>query len=159
MPRHHRPRHERRRTSSSLRFVDHAALERILEPLLPDPADRAFVIRCVLDEGPIHHRGANYVLLMLLAKLAAPVTPVPGRTASITMHLPPHLLEEADDDPGAHAYPIRLPLEPLEALAGGDAVAVEAMVDCLGDGPPQHALANALMVALIDAALRARGGG
>ena len=65
------------------------------------------------------------------------------------MRLPPHLADEADED----QFPLRLALRPLELLAPAGSPELEAMVDCLTDGPPQHSLANAAMVALIDALL------
>ena len=66
------------------------------------------------------------------------------------MRLPPHLAEAAED---SH-YPLRLPLDALRVLAGGDTARLDAMVDCLTDGPPQHALANVVMVSLLDRLLQ-----
>jgi hypothetical protein len=51
-------------------FIDAEALGKALAPWLPDAAERDFVLRCVFDEGPAHHRGSNAVLLGLLLKLA-----------------------------------------------------------------------------------------
>ena len=31
----------------------------LLEPWIPGATDREFVVRCILDEGPIHHRGSS----------------------------------------------------------------------------------------------------
>lgn len=137
--------------SRGLSFVDEQALAAALAPLVPDAGDRAFVVRCLVGEGPIHHRGANYVLLILLARaasqrghalLAAEGVPVP-------MRLPPHLAHAADDG----TYPLALPTRALRELAGGDAHSLEAMIDCLTDGPPQHALANVAMMTLIESLL------
>lgn len=137
--------------SRGLSFVDESRLAAALAPLVPDAGDRDFILRCLVGEGPIHHRGANYVLLSLLARaasrlgasLAAPVgEPVP-------MRLPPHLAATATDG----SYPLALPTRALRDLAGGDARSLEAMIDCLTDGPPQHALANVAMLALIEGLL------
>jgi hypothetical protein len=136
------------------RFVDRPRIDRLLAPLVPDDDDRAFVLRCLLEEGPAHHRGANWVLLALLGEALGPdaVPHDEGEQVAIRLRLPPHLRDERDDDDGV--YPLRLPLAPLRRLVGGDERAVEAMVACLTDGPPQHALANAAMVHLLAAVLR-----
>jgi len=161
MPLHHRPHHPPPSAphrpphglpaSRVLEFVDEAALDAALAPLLPQAGDRAFVLRCLVGEGPIHHRGANYVLLQLLlqalkASGRTPMAPA-GDVAAVPMRLPPHLgpAEDATD------YPLPLPLPALRRLAGGDEQRLATMVDCLTDGPPQHALANVAMVALLQA--------
>lgn len=163
--RHHSPHpphhghHARERTLE--RFVDRSRVDRLLAPWVPDDDDRAFVLRCLLDEGPAHHRGVNWILLSLLGDLAAgaPAGPGAGGHVRVPLRLPPHLRrhhDDEDDEDGddERAYPLRLPLAPLERLAGKDERAIDAMVDCLTDGPPQHALANAAMLVLIDALLR-----
>jgi hypothetical protein len=134
------------------RFVDRGRVERLLAPWIPDAADRAFVSRCLLDEGPAHHRGANWILLCLLGELVGPaVAPdVSAEVRPIPMRLPPHLRPVAEPD---DAFPLTLPVEPLRRLAAGDERAVDAMIECLTDGPPQHALANAAMVHLLHALL------
>ena len=139
--------------SRILDFVDEAALDQALSPLVPQAGDRAFVLRCLIGEGPIHHRGANFVLLQLLAQALrscgrSALAPA-GDTASVPMRLPPHL---GHAEEGA-AYPLPMPLGALRRLAGGDEQRLAAMVDCLTDGPPQHALANVAMVALLEALL------
>lgn len=106
-------------------------------------------MRCLLDEGPVHHRGANYVLLALLDELiqsTGPLaSPAPGeRIATVPMRLPPHL-DVGDDG----EFALTLPLAPLERLAKPDSPPLQAMIDCLTDGPPQHSLANAAMVRLL----------
>jgi len=127
-------------------------LEKLLAPWLPEPADRAFVVRCLVGEGPHHHRGSNYVLLsllgLLLERTAITVDPH-APTAQVPMRLPPHLLEH---NPEGH-YPLLMPLAPLKRLAPEGSAAFLAMVDTLTDGPPQHALANAAMVAMLDVLL------
>lgn len=137
-----------------LKFLDLPALEQALAPFVPDPADRQFVARCVVGEGPAHHRGANYVLLKLLARAlekAGGAKVSSGPAVSVPMHIPPHLRGEGEPQD----YPVRLPTAPLEALAPGRPREIEAMADCLTDGPPQHAVANALMVAMLGALLEA----
>jgi hypothetical protein len=137
-------------------FIDRRRIEALLSPWVPDPAAREFVVRCMLGEGPAHHRGANYVLLALLGLLlekGGPVERAPGAPAApVPMRVPPSHGEALDE----LAYPLALALRPLEQLSRGGRD-VEAMVDCLTDGPPQHALANAAMVAMIDALLERAG--
>lgn len=133
--------------SRILAFVDEAQLDGWLAPLVPDAADRAFVSRCLVGEGPIHHRGSNYILLALLGQALQArggAKPTEGG-APVPMRLPPHLADVVED---SH-YPLQLPLQALRSLAGGDREQLDAMVDCLTDGPPQHALANVVMVALL----------
>lgn len=145
------PPHHRAVPSSEIsRFIDEERVQTLLQPWLPDAQDRAFVTRCILKEGPAHHRGANDVLLRLLGAVldrlpvAAPLT-VDREQFAVPMRLPPHLQQT---QPGPD-YPLGLPMAPLQQLAGGDAHKVDAMADCLTDGPPQHALANAAMVTLL----------
>jgi hypothetical protein len=141
--------------ASSAPFIDSSRVDALLAGIVPDDQDRAFVLRCILGEGPAHHRGANYVLLMLLGMVveragggdmaalrASGTLPVP-------MKVPPHLAR-----PGSFmAYPLALPTAPLEKLAPAGSLEHSAMAECLMDGPPQHALANAAMLWLIGAAL------
>lgn len=145
-----RPPVRRLPASRVLSFIDANKLERILIALLPDPQERAFVQRSILEEGPIHHRGANWILLALLAEQLKQTNRLENKGAEVSMRLPPHLADKVDEA----AYPLRLPTEPLEQLAQGDPEQVAAMVDCLTDGPPHHALANVLMVQLIGALKR-----
>jgi hypothetical protein len=149
-----RPPHERHVPSSAISgFIDESRIEALLTPWVPDPHARAFVVRCMLAEGPAHHRGANYVLLHLLGLVlerlpgkAAPSAPEgEAESIAVPMRLPPHLETTADE----HSYPLRLPTAPLERIAPRGTQSFEAIVDCLTDGPPQHALANVAMVALI----------
>jgi hypothetical protein len=136
-------------------FIDSARIDALLAPIVPDDHDRAFVVRCILDEGPKHHRGANYVLLSLLGALLEAVGPADiealraAGTLPVPMRVPPHLAR-----PGSMmAYPLALPTAPLGRLAAPGSVEQAAMAECLSDGPPQHALANAAMVWLVGAAL------
>lgn len=149
MPPPHPP-HERHVPSSAISgFVDAGRLDALLAPWIPDERDRAFVVRCIAFEGPAHHRGANYVLLRLLGeildRLPGAGPPVAGPGFEVPIRLPPHLAQEA----GPGAYPLALPAAPMERLAGRGSRELEAMVDCLTDGPPQHALANVAMVNLM----------
>jgi hypothetical protein len=149
--RHHKDdKHHRRHppASRALRFVDPALLDRQLETLVSDKAEREFVRRCLIDEGPVHHRGANYLLLRLLERV---LERVPGEDGPLTgeevpMRLPPHLEDEVEEG----SYPIPLPTRALRELLGDDPASLEAAIDCLTDGPPQHALANVVMVALLE---------
>lgn len=156
-----RPPHERHVPSSAISgFIDAGRIDALLEPWIPDAGERAFVTRCIVGEGPAHHRGANYVLLRLIGRLlehvpaSAPPSPA-ADAAEVPVRLPPHLARGR----GPASYPLRLPVTPLTALAREGSRELEAMVDCLTDGPPQHALANVAMVTLLtelEARLKAR---
>lgn len=142
--------HHRLPSSRINAFIRPERLSAALRPLVADPEDLDFVVRCVIGEGPAHHRGANYALLALLIELleALGVEPCPVEPAAVPMRLPPHLAGPPED---SAVYPLALDLAPLRR-ALGDAAAVEAAADCLCDGPPHHVLANLLMVQLIGAA-------
>lgn len=135
-------------------FLDHDRIDAILRPWVPDDDERAFVVRCLLDEGPAHHRGSNWILIALMAELLDDAVPSDGPTVAVPMRLPPHLAEGGRGPD----FPLAIPRDALRRLAPGDERAQEAMIDCLVDGPPQHALSNAALLCLIDAALR-RGRG
>ncbi len=144
-------------SSAITTFIDAAKLEELLRPWLPQPAERAFVARCILREGPAHHQGANYVLLSLLGELLAQASPgreavdpaatPTGPTVPVPIRLPPRVAAHHDDSD----YPLRFPRRVLERLAPPGSPTLDAMIDCLTDGPPQHALANAAMLCLLDA--------
>jgi hypothetical protein len=150
------------RPAPAIAFIEPARLDALLAGVLPDEQDRAFVVRCILGEGPAHHRGANYVLLLLLGMVVerlggADVEALRRRgTLPVPMKVPPHLKR-----PGSlMAYPLGLPTAPLAKLAPEGSAEQAAMAECLMDGPPQHSLANAAMLWLIGAALeRLEGGG
>jgi len=143
------------RSAQSIAFIDPARIDAILASALPDDEDRAFVVRCILGEGPAHHRGANYVLLGLLGLLVerlggADMSALGARgTMPVAMKVPPHLERQGS----LMSYPLGLPMAPLSELAPAATPEQAAMVECLSDGPPQHALANAAMLWLIGAAL------
>jgi hypothetical protein len=146
-----KPPHRRHVPSSAIAsFIDPERLSKLLQPWLPNADDRDFVLRCILDEGPAHHRGANWVVLALLGELlervggAAAAAEEPS--VAVPMRLPPHLHRE-DQDGGD--YPLRIPTRAIETLAPRGSPTFEAMIDCLTDGPPQHALANAAVVCVI----------
>ncbi|HSP78469.1 MAG TPA: hypothetical protein VLQ93_08065, partial [Myxococcaceae bacterium] len=74
MPPHHAhkpppPPHVHVSSSAISAFIEPERIEALLAPLVPEPQERAFVVRCLLGEGPAHHRGANYVLLALLGQV------------------------------------------------------------------------------------------
>jgi hypothetical protein len=143
------------RSAPSTAFIDASRVDAILASAVPDAEDRAFVVRCILGEGPAHHRGANYVLLQLLGLLVdrlggADMAALRMRgTMPVPMKVPPHLERQGS----LMSYPLGLPLAPLSELAPAATPEQSAMVECLSDGPPQHALANAAMLWLIGAAL------
>jgi hypothetical protein len=131
-------------------LIQPAPIDALLTRFIEDPEERAFVARCILDAGPAHHRGANYVILRLLAqaleRLEETAAPKEGpesaeQTVQIPMRLPaPHVISTDQ------TYPLRMEISALQKLAEGDERRLASMIDCLLDGPPQHALANALMV-------------
>lgn len=128
-------------------LIEPARIELLLAHFIPDPAERAFVARCIVDIGPAHHRGANYVLLALLGQLlelrAPKIDPCEqGETVAVPIRLPPPQLMAME----ARTYPLRMSIAALQRLAEGDSHRLAAMVDCLLDGPPQHTLANVAMV-------------
>lgn len=146
---HHPPHHHDFAPPKAIRtLLAPERLEPLLAPFIPDAADRAFVSRCILEQGPIHHRGANFALLALVAALLErtggfPDEPPSGKTVAVPLRIPPHL---APRDDGDSEYPLRMPLAPLEAIAPQNSPGFDALVDCLLDGPPHHALANAALV-------------
>jgi hypothetical protein len=139
----------------SAAFIDASRIDAVLSGAVPDDEDRAFVVRCILGEGPAHHRGANFVLLQLLGLLVdrlggADMAALRARgSLPVPMKVPPHLARQGS----LMAYPLGLPTAPLEELAPAGTPDHAAMAECLSDGPPQHALANAAMLWLIGAAL------
>lgn len=132
-------------------LIQPTRIDALLARWIEDSEERAFVARCILEAGPAHHRGANYVLLLMLAQalerieaLAAPQgsSEPAEQPVRIPMRLPaPHVISSTEQ-----TYPLRMDVSALRELADGDERRMAAMVDCLLDGPPQHALANALMV-------------
>ncbi len=150
-PRHSRPPPPRHpRPGSKGRDLDGGAIDAALAEIVPDARDRAFVLRCILEEGPRHHRVASWALLRMLAALLAEVggaDPEMGEApaAPVGMRLPPKLASHSDDG----EFPIGIPTTLLnEILDHGEA---ELALDCLRDGPPHHALANAVMTWMIEA--------
>jgi hypothetical protein len=130
--------------------IDLEAVADLLRPFVPDDADRAFVVRCMLAEGPAHHRGATYALLRLLGEAVRKhgSRPAAGPSAPVPMHVPPHLRRDAEA-----VFPLELPLAPLVALGRDGPATARVLADCLVDGPPHHALANAAMVCLLSTLL------
>jgi hypothetical protein len=144
-----------RTPAAAATFIDSSRLDALLAGVVPDDQDRAFVVRCILGEGPAHHRGANYVLLLLLGRVieglgGADMEALRARgTTPVPMKVSPHLARQGS----LMSYPLDLPTAPLERLALAGSTQQFAMAECLTDGPPQHALANAAMIWLIGAAL------
>lgn len=139
--------------------VDRAHLDAIVARWVSDPHERDFVARCLADEGPAHHRGATFAILTLLERLLERIPetsprPETAPTAPVALHLPPHLADDLDPHDGH--FPLAMPTGALRDVAA-DPREAEAMIDSLTDGPPHHALANALTVAMLDEALRRLG--
>lgn len=148
---HHGPHHRHKTVSAATRIFDRTRIEAMFSVWVPDAHDREFLVRCVLDEGPVHHRGANYVLLSLLADVLAAV----GGTAraddtmlGVEMRLPPHL----EDEMPAQPYPMKLSTAAVKRVAPASRDH-DTLVDLIGDGPPQHVVANIAMVNLLEAIL------
>ena len=133
-------------------FIQADRIDALLTPWLPEDGERALVVRCLLDVGPAHHRGSNYILLRLLGLLLERQKnhPTPQRvidSAPIPLRVPPAV--QAPEGP--MQYPLGVPTSALERLAPRGSRSFAAMVDCLTDGPPQHSLANAAMLCLLEA--------
>ncbi|HRI67230.1 MAG TPA: hypothetical protein PK156_23465 [Polyangium sp.] len=116
----HRPKHHHDFVpSTAIRsLLSPGRIEPLLAPFVRDPADRAFVSRCILEQGPVHHRGANFALLSLVAVLLErtggfPDKPGPGKTVAVPLRIPPHLAPRHEED---NAYPLQMPLTPLEVV-------------------------------------------
>lgn len=136
-------------------FVQPDQIDTLLEPWLPDAGERVMVVRCLLEVGPAHHRGSNFVLLRLLGLLltrsgASPISVASSSVAPVPLRIPPSVESSA----GTMSYPLGVPTDVLERLAPRGSRALAAMIDCLTDGPPQHSLANAAMLCILSALLR-----
>ncbi len=128
-------------------LIEPARIEALLARFVPDPDECAFVTRCIVDLGPAHHRAANYVLLRLLAQVLEQLADKSqphevAETVAVPIRLPTPGISMTEEK----VYPLHMSLAPLKSLAEGNEQRLAAMVDCLLDGPPQHALANAAMV-------------
>lgn len=135
-------------------MADAQRLEDALALVISDPRDRAFVARCILSEGPAHHRAASWTLCVVAAEAAARAGARPREHAeaddfAVPLRLPPHV---ATGDDGA--FPLAIPMAPLRAITG-DERGAEVLADALVDGPPHHALANAALVAILERLLAA----
>ena len=150
-PRHSRPpppRHSR--PGGKGHALDGDAIDAALAEIVPDARDREFVLRCVLEEGPRHHRVASWALLRMVAALLAEVggadpamRDVPAEP--VGMRLPPKVASASDDA----EFPIGIPTTMLREIL--DEHEAELALDSLRDGPPHHALANAVMTWLLEA--------
>lgn len=128
--------------------LDRDALDRGLARLVPDARDRSFLLRCVLEEGPAHHRLANHALLRLILDVVEATDAVlaPVGSVPVPMRLPPHLRNRERE---SQTFPLALDVAALRRVGPDPSPWVEALLD----GPPHHALANALMVNLLGAVL------
>lgn len=137
-------------------FIQPDQIDSLLEPWLPDAGERTMVIRCLLEVGPAHHRGSNFVLLRLLGLLLkrSGASPTPLSTAAV-VPVPLRIPLSVDSSTGPMNYPLGVPTDVLERLAPRGSRAWAAMIDCLTDGPPQHSLANAAMLCILSTLLRA----
>lgn len=154
MPPPHHP-HDRAAASAIALVLDADRLARILEPWVPDVGERTYMVRCIIGEGPIHHRGASYALIALAGAIAERLgvaVPATDNTGiSVPMRLPPHLERPGEEPP---AYPMRLDPTGLDHLANGHAGVRQVLADAVTDGPPHHALANVALLNLLAAILR-----
>lgn len=158
-----RPPHHAPRAAAHDRAL-HARVEALLRTRIPDDHDRAFVLRCLVDEGPAHHRGSTVALLLLLDRALARCPPVPAsgpapasaEAVTVPLRLPPHV--RASLSPSERDYPVTMPTAALRR-AVGEGPAADRLVEHLTDGPAHHALANAVMVNLLDELLARLGDG
>lgn len=124
--------------------LDAAPIDAALVHVVPDARARAFVLRCILEEGPRHHRVASFTILRLLARIiedlggAGPEAP-DSTESTLEMRLPPSVASLTDDA----EFPIGIPKRMIREVLGEKSA--EVALECLGDGPPHHALANAAM--------------
>jgi hypothetical protein len=130
--------------------LDAGAIDAALASSIPDARDRAFVLRCIVDEGPRHHRIASWALLRMLAAVLAELggadaEPRGVDVAPLPIRLPPSVTSSSEDA----VFPIGVPMRMLRDVLDENELATA--LDALRDGPAHHALANAVMVALIDA--------
>lgn len=147
------PHHDRTAASAIAALLDPDRIATVLAPWLPDAAERDFVVRCILAEGPIHHRGASFALLALAAQVAERTGIDPHHEdigIAVPMRLPPHL-ERPDAPPD---YPLRLDPGAVQRIAGGSTAVGRVLADAVTDGPPHHALANVALLNLLAAILR-----
>src|SRR5690606_34314058 len=87
------PPHERRRgpRAHGVRrelALDEGPIDAALAGIVPDPHERAFVLRCILEEGPRHHRVASWTLLRLLAAVLGELggaEPATGQSSPLPM--------------------------------------------------------------------------
>lgn len=147
-PKHHRPKHKPEKERHGL-ALDARAIDDALSSIVPDRRDRAFVLRCILEEGPRHHRVASWALLRLLAEILGEVGGAPATEGAaaepLEMRLPPNVAPASDEA----EFPIGVPSGMLrEVLAPRDA---ELALECLREGPAHHALANAAMAWMLQA--------
>lgn len=151
-PHHH---HDRTAASAIALALDADRLAKAIAPWAADPNDRAFLVRCIIGEGPIHHRGSSYALIALAGaiaeRLGVTAPPSDAHGVTVPMRLPPHL-EKPDEEPPV--YPLRLDIAGIDRIAGGKDGVRQVLTDAVTDGPPHHALANVALLNLLAAILR-----
>jgi len=151
----HHGHHDRAAASAIGSVLDADRLMRILAPWIPDAGERTFVVRCIIGEGPIHHRGASYALIALAGaiaeRLGVSAIPPGHEAIQVPMRQAPHM-ERHDHD--APTYPLALDPSGLAYLAGGQAGIRQVLADAVTDGPSHHALANVALLNLLAAILR-----
>lgn len=130
--------------------LDAGPIDAALSGIVPDARDRAFVLRCVLEEGPRHHRVASWALLRMLAVVLAELggpdpTTGSGPSEPLGMRLPPNVVSSSDDT----SFPIGIPTGMIRAFFDESEAALA--LECLSDGPPHHLLANATMAWMLEA--------
>lgn len=151
----HHGHHDRAASSAISLVLDADRLMCILAPWIPDAGERAFVVRCIIGEGPIHHRGASYALIALAGaiaeRLGASAIPLGEEAVQVPMRQAPHMERHAHESP---VYPMALDPSGIIYLAGGQTGDSQALTDAVTDGPSHHALANVALLNLLAAILR-----
>jgi hypothetical protein len=154
----HHGHHDRAAASAIGLVLDTDRLMRILAPWIPDAGERTFVVRCIIGEGPIHHRGASYALIALAGaiaeRLGASAIPSGKDAVQVPMRQAPHMERHDQERP---VYPLSLDPSGIIYLAGEQAGVRQVLTDAVTDGPSHHALANVALLNLLAAILRQVG--
>ena len=75
-------------------------------PGFPDAGERVMVVRCLLEVGPAHHRGSNFVFALarfapLTRSGASPISVASSSVAPVPLRIPPSVESSA----GTMSYP------------------------------------------------------